>query len=611
VYKEISGKQIEGIMKVKSLIIKCLFIFIVLFISIYSLFTHPIHCVLAASDNNISKVGALQSTTTQTSEPDNGEAHIRPFVGGTVVVSNKTHIFLNYGWFCIDSIVYCQNLEDMNLLTVYLDGVVLPISEASFGPYHTIILRSGEEAVGRDYIHDLGTLSPGVYIASVHVDEYYDEDGNLVFEYESQVTIIVELAVDSPTPTITPTQTITPTPTVTPTTTSTKTPMPSPTETPVPIAFFQEIEPGALISSLDPPEDEYFNDQYRDSGPYVPKYTTYIPSPLDISLEPEVIGTNVFLAALLMIPLAYSNELLSRMLEESKKKHLENKKAPQRFKLIGRWLEKTIVVNKKGRVVFKDKLRILILIIIYGLIFSMLDSTWKPFTKEGILLFISMSVIYGIVGILDDFTNWRMIRKWKLPINLKFNLVNLLVAAISIVVSRFLFLVPGVMFGTPELLQTIEKGIPEPKQRRLLKTSMLTFTVIGLIAWILTLITGYILLDPPANPVISMEIVGGIEAVLLILFAVIIENYFIQMIGFPGSFGSLLKRSNRKLWFVLLISTAFIFLHTLINPQGDLINAIKKGNVIVFIGVVSVFVIGVFSAYAFRWVSKGLKKKKE
>jgi len=339
----------------------------------------------------------------------------------------------------------------------------------------------------------------------------------------------------------------------------------------------------------------------------VPKFTTKIPSPLDISLEPEVIGTNLVLATILMIPLAYSNELLSRMLDESEKKHHERKKAHRRFKLFGGWLEKTIVVNAEGRIIFKDKLRILILIFVYGLMFSLLERSWDPFSKEGVILFLSMAFVFGLVGLVDDFIQWRMIKKWKLPINLKFKPLNLLVAVISIVVSRMLFLMPGLMFGTPELIQTTEKGVPADKQKRLLKTNMITYTVIGLTAWIFTILTRNILQDSFAISGMILKIVGGVEAILLIIFAVIIENFFIQMLGLPGSFGRLLKKSNSKLWFVLLIGITFIFFHTLINPQGDLMDAIQKGNVLVFVGVACIFIVGVLCTYAFLWFRKKRK----
>ena len=60
--------------------------------------------------------------------------------------------------------------------------------------------------------------------------------------------------------------------------------------------------------------DEQGNAGYRPSGPLTPEITTYIPRPSDISTEPKVLGGNLFLAALIMLPFAVAAELFTRTL---------------------------------------------------------------------------------------------------------------------------------------------------------------------------------------------------------------------------------------------------------------------------------------------------------
>ncbi len=381
--------------------------------------------------------------------------------------------------------------------------------------------------------------------------------------------------------------------------TETPTERPSPTQPPAAAIPTITPLPSATNTPSHPPipiYDEFRNIRFREAGPYVPEFTTSIPSPLDVSLDPTVIGTNLLLAALLMIPFVYANASLSRMLEEGRERRARRQGPPRRLRKIGECFGSNLKVNAKGRIVFSDKLRVLILILFYGLVFSLLDPAWKPFSQEGVLLFLSMTVVYGLVGMADDFIRASRIRKWKMPAHLTIKPANLMLSIASVALSRALFLMPGLMFGTPELLQTDEEAISPKRRKQLTIISMITFTSIALTAWIPTIFTRQLLQGNPGELDANMVILAGVEALLLIIFAVTIENFFIQMLGFPGSFGRRFQRSNRGLWFVSLIAITFLFIHTLINPRGDLMQALQRGHVTVFIAVVVVFIVAVFSA---------------
>ena len=346
--------------------------------------------------------------------------------------------------------------------------------------------------------------------------------------------------------------------------------------------------------------------QYREPGPYVPEFTTGIPSPWDVSLEPAVIGTNFLLAALLMVPFALANELLCRMLDEFNQNRAAARKAQAQTTKLRQWFDRTLTVNSKGKLIFRDRLRVLLLILFYGLVFSLLDNTWTPFSFEGLHLFLSMTLAYGLIGMADDFLSWSKIKRWNIPARLTLSVENLLLAISSISISRILFLMPGLFFGTPELLKKDDQLISPKQQKQLLRISMFTLTAIGLAAWIPTSFTSQIILQNPG----AKLILKGAEATLLIIFAVTIENYFIQMLGFPGSFGCAFKQANRFLWFLSLIVVAFLFIHTLINPRWDLLNALQHGNVVLFIGVVLTFTAGVLIAKFILWIRKRNKPDK-
>ncbi|KAF0106768.1 MAG: hypothetical protein FD146_2360 [Anaerolineaceae bacterium] len=347
-----------------------------------------------------------------------------------------------------------------------------------------------------------------------------------------------------------------------------------------------------LEAAVGPETEAVTGGPFRLAGPYVPEITTYIPTPLDLSPKPSVIGTNLLLAALMMLPFAVAAEFFTRTLAE-------NEKALKRRIRPMNWfarLQERMAGFFKTR--FGDVLKVFVVMIFYGLVFSLLDKTWNPFSLKGLILFGSMTIAYGLVGVADDILQWRRIRRWGLAAELKVRPANILLAALSTATSRILSLVPGLMFGTPEALETDDKQFDASKRNTLLKISGFTFAIIGLTVWLPTVVTN-LLQRINLLPSVLNNLLGGFESILLVIFAVALENLFVQMLGFPGSFGHSLKRRSRWLWIGLLVLVAFVFYHTLINPRGGLASAIQEGNVILFLSVAAAFVVFTFGMRLF------------
>jgi len=335
---------------------------------------------------------------------------------------------------------------------------------------------------------------------------------------------------------------------------------------------------------------------FRPSGPLVPEITTYIPTPLDVSTEPGVIGTNLLLAALMMLPFAVAAGLFTRTLGE----HEDDLR--RRFKPVD-WLARLQhrlgqgMGSKPRRPVVQDMAKLLGVVLFYGLVFSLLDRTWNPFTITGLVLFLNMTVAYGVVGIADDILQWRALRKWGIPAEIAVRPTNFLVSVTSTLTSRLFSLVPGLMFGTPEALHVDESLLDQAKQNRLLKISAITFLVVGFGLWLTTVATSLVQRLP--LPSILGNLIAGFEGFLLVVFAVALENTFVRMLGFSGGFGQALKQKSRWLWIAGLIGITFVFYHTLINPRGELAEALKEANVIVFFSVTAIFVVVAFGLWLY------------
>lgn len=336
---------------------------------------------------------------------------------------------------------------------------------------------------------------------------------------------------------------------------------------------------------------------FRPVGPLVPEITTYIPTPLNLSPKPAVIGTNLLLAALTMLLFAVAAELFTRTLTKNEEV-LKRKMRPTAWLSRMQKRIEAIMGTKMGRhPIARDTAKLLGIILFYGLAFSLLDRTWKPLSLTGLVLFLNMTIAYGIVGIAGDIMQWRALKKWGISKEIGIRPTNVLISVISIATSRLVGIVPGLMFGTPQALRVDESTLDKAKRNRLLKISATTFLVVGFGLWLLTIATS--LIQRLSLPGTLVNLIGGFEGFLLIIFAVALENTFIQMLGFPGGFGRTLKQKNRWLWFGGLVGITFIFYHTLINPRGELVEALQETNVILFLSIAVAFIIIAFGLWLY------------
>jgi hypothetical protein len=390
----------------------------------------------------------------------------------------------------------------------------------------------------------------------------------------------------TPSPTFTPqTPTETASPTASHTAVAGGAVLPTPTRTPTPGGA------GGGTTAAIPEETTVESEAFRPSGTLMPGITTFIPTPLDLSSDPAVIGANLFLAALIMLPFAWASESATNMAAEHED-FLRNKFPLTKWAFDLQQRITGIFGYRLNRFSFRrDFGKLLGVTAFYGLVFSLLDKTWRPFSLNGLFLFLSMAVAYGIVGIADDIVQWRAIHKWGLPAELNVHPANIVLAAASTAVSRVFSLAPGLMFGTPEALRFNEETMSLHQRGHLVKVGAAAFVALGLCAWLPTIVID--LSRKAALPGWAFTALGALEAFLLVVFAVTLENLFVQTLGFSEGIGRALRKRSRVLWLVSLIAVTFLFFHTLINPRGELSEALENGNVIVFASIASLFIVAV------------------
>ena len=335
---------------------------------------------------------------------------------------------------------------------------------------------------------------------------------------------------------------------------------------------------------------------YRETGPLVPTITTLIPTPADISTDPPVIEANLILAALAMIAFTIATEVLNRTLGDLAPPLRRRFGSGSRFGL-GRARLGTIMTGPLGRLTRGRTAvgaRMLAIAAFYGVVFALLDPTWDPLSVTGLWLVLIMAVSFGLVGLSDDIASFLTARRWGVAGDFVIRPGSLMMAAGSTLVSRALVLVPGVMIGTPEALEIDGTNLDPRRAGRLAGIGLGAIFAIGAAAWVGTLGTSAL----RANGSELDVAVGGLEALLLLVFAVAVQNVFVQLLAFGDSSGRRLLRSHRVIWAIALLGVSFLFWHTLVNPRGDLASALQRTNVQAFIATVGI----ILSLAVVTWV---------
>jgi hypothetical protein len=85
--------------------------------------------------------------------------------------------------------------------------------------------------------------------------------------------------------------------------------------------------------------------------------------------------------------------------------------------------------------------------------------------------------------------------------------------------------------------------------------------------------------------------------VLALIFAIGLQTAFYEMLPIRGLYGWAIFRGNRYVWFGLLAFIGFLFMQTQLNPDGSLVSAFNKPNMVAL----GLFVAGFCILSALTW----------
>lgn len=308
-----------------------------------------------------------------------------------------------------------------------------------------------------------------------------------------------------------------------------------------------------------------------------------VPAPQQLSSEPEVIGTNIFLAILMALIFGVTSTVLGNMLRDEEQRIQTWLRAMGVQKLFG-WIGQTFNWTLGGAV-RQGCLTIPLVVVIfafYGITFAFLEKGTSIFSREGAFLAVLMAFTAGLVSFSGDIARRIMGRIWRTKSRFNLYPVNLTFAVGTVILSRLLVLTPGIAFGAPGGADVDMPGDKGTQREAVLAlVTLAVLAVIGALGWALSGFIFSLLGAPIEERLVSIvaDVVQPLQNASLALFLVALQTIFFETVPLSYSGGKSILQWNKIAWAVVFVPVAFLFNHALLNPQSGFLDSFLTSNV--------------------------------
>lgn len=310
-----------------------------------------------------------------------------------------------------------------------------------------------------------------------------------------------------------------------------------------------------------------------------------IPTPQQVVTAPAVVGTNLFLAILMALIFGAVSTIMGNMLRDEEPRIQAWLRALGIAKLV-EWSKSVLQWTFGGKIKQGCLTLPLVagIIALYGIIFALLEPGTSLFSREGVFLAVGMAFSVGIVSFSGDVVRRILARFWRQKSRFALYPANLLVAALTVGFSRLLNISPGIVFGTPG---GADVDMPQDDQKHQRREVILSITMLVALAFLASMgwaLSGLILslLDTPVEVRLvdtTAGIVMAVQNANLLLFLVALETLFFEALPLAYGTGATIYNWNKIVWGFLFVPIAFVFNHTLLNPQSGFLVSFLQPNV--------------------------------
>jgi VWFA-related protein len=317
-------------------------------------------------------------------------------------------------------------------------------------------------------------------------------------------------------------------------------------------------------------------------------------TPLQISTDPKVIGTNAFLAILIALLFGLTSTVLNDTLNSNRDAFERSLlgRAAAAIKKFGQMLARPL-----GQVAFKGKkvvpyLQVAAFLLVTALIACFLEPSFRFFTWPSVGVFFAMLFSVGLVNLVYEGSQVVAARRFHLDAALKLNPSGIVVALGCVLLSRLAGFVPGYLYGVAggyALGSAVELG--RRREATISGTALGATLLLALLAWGLTVPTSLLQGALGAEGVGGFfgGIVGGLQNGLLTIFFVGLEVVFLEMFPVQPTNGSALFAWNKVAWGLGFGAVAFIAFHTLLTPDSAYLDTVRNTSLDLLLGMLFLF----------------------
>ena len=334
----------------------------------------------------------------------------------------------------------------------------------------------------------------------------------------------------------------------------------------------------------------------------VPAFAAAIGDPTQVTLDPDVLLTNLLLTIFVILLFAITSYLFNSTMDENRatvvamREKAAAKLWPITTPLL--WLDRNLK-NAVGRAHLTTAARILVVLLLSALIYGFLDPGFG-INLPSLFLFVALVIGLGITTYLAEGGSTILaVRRHRLASSVKLLGAGIFVAIICVLASRLIDFRPGFVFGfiaSSVIMTPIVLGRRQAAE--LVVIPALLLLIASLVAWmLLSPIRAAVATDPSWLPVL-------LETVAATIFISGIEGLFFTMIPLSFMDGVTVYRWNKVVWAVLFGMGAFLFWQLVLNREGKYLEAFEQTSVAVCVAILIVYGGGTLLVWSYFRIRK-------
>ena len=302
-------------------------------------------------------------------------------------------------------------------------------------------------------------------------------------------------------------------------------------------------------------------------------FTESVPLPSEVSTDPEVIGTNVFLTSFLIAIFYFATILFNSTFKENYETIRNwDQRLRRRFRILQTIRGKPTKATRKGLVY----LEVALIVVATAIINSIVDPGFG-LSIYGLIVFIAMMVAsvastYGYDGIQALITR----HTFHIPATVEVYPLAIPLAVVFVFLSRMVHFSPGLIFGFVGAFTVLSSTTtPNKRQRSIgIILGVIVITIIASIAFFIR----QMLVTVGEGFWISVA-----DTILVATFVVGLEGLIFGLLPLTFLDGGTLASWKKWVWVIVFAVVSFVFYHIIVNKMKMLTDAVTDINVIVLL----------------------------